>query len=112
MKLTGLPMVLGALIATTEPAFVQGAGTEQSASPPPQTCVAQPRGQDQKPQPMPSGIDPQTTQSLTSKLDPCDGVLMPPDIGDQQLTQSPPNTGKMRELKPGDLLGQQTNPQD
>ena len=111
MKLSTIPMILGALIATTGPALVQ-AVPEQEASPPPQTCVAQPRGRDQQPQPVPRGIDPQTTQSLTSKLNPCDGVLLPPDIGDQQLTQSPPDTGRMREVKPGDLPGQQTNPQD
>ena len=110
MKLTSLPMVLGTLIVTTGPALVQGAGTEQEASP--SHCVAQPKGQEQQTQPGPRGTDPLTTQSLTSKLDPCDGVLLPPDIGDQQLTQSPPDTGKMREVKPGDLPGQQTNPQD
>jgi hypothetical protein len=113
MNLTRIPLVLAALIATTGPALVQGGSTgQQEASPPPQDCLAQPSGQDQQPQPVPGGTDPQTTQSLTDKLDPCDGVLLPPSVGDQELSQPPPDTGKMHEVKPGDLPGQQSNPQD
>ena len=113
MNLTRIPMVLAALVVTTGQALVQGSNTgEQEVSPPSEDCLAQPRAQDQPPQPVPRGTDPQTTQSLTDKLDRCDGVLLPPSVGDQELSQSPPDTGKMHEVKPGDLPVQQPNPQD
>jgi hypothetical protein len=110
MNLTRISIVLASLVATAGPALVQGSNTGmQEVSPPPEDCLAQPRAQDQQ---LPRGPDPQTTQSLTDKLDRCDGVLLPPSVGDQELSQSPPDTGKMHEVKPGDLPEQQTNPRD
>jgi hypothetical protein len=57
-------------------------------------------------------VDPDQTgsTSLTEMLDACDGVLMPPIVGDQEINKRPPDTGEMREIKPRDLPGQQPNP--
>jgi hypothetical protein len=104
MLLRTLSAAIVTAVVTSAPGFAQ---TGQ-AEPPPRDCLAMPRTDEQT---SPQGVDPQTTQSLTEKLDSCDGVLLPPSVGDQELTQPPPDTGEMRVIKPRDLPGQQTNPQ-
>jgi len=49
-------------------------------------------------------------QSLTETLDPCNGVLKPPPVGDQELTIPPPATGETPVVPPH-LLPEQP-PQD
>lgn len=101
----------GAIVATvlaSAPGFAQNGQVQPDPAAPPPDCLAMPRTDEQTP---PRGVDPGTTQSLTEKLDACDGVLLPPSIGDQELTQPPPDTGEMLEIRPRDLPGQQTNPQ-
>jgi hypothetical protein len=57
------------------------------------------------------GVDPAQTGSVfIDKLTPCDGVLKPPATGDE-MTQPPPETGTMREIRPGELPDQQSSPQ-
>jgi len=85
--------------AACTPAFAEDAG----ANPPPQKCRAEPQanGSDN------SQTDATASPSLTDKLAPCDGVLKPPAIGDQEMTQPPPATGEMPVIKPRDLPEQQ-----
>ena len=42
-------------------------------------------------------------ESLTEKLDPCNGVLKPPAVGDQEMTTPPPNEGETPIIRPGEL---------
>jgi hypothetical protein len=46
------------------------------------------------------GGKPLADQSLTDALGPCDGVLEPPPVGDQELTIPPPATGETPVVPP------------
>lgn len=99
------------MLAAAAALVVDGPALAQDdPSPPPQNCQARPapdHSNDAKPV---GGLDPGRTGSISpDKLTPCDGVLRPPDTGDQ-MAQPPPATGAMREVKPGELPGQQSNP--
>jgi hypothetical protein len=86
-----------------------GSADDRQITPPPEKCrVAPPQAGDQRQQ---DGIDPQTTQSLTEKLEACDGVLKPPAVGDQELTKPPPDTGEMLIIRPHELPEQQSKPE-
>jgi hypothetical protein len=76
---------------------------ERAVIPPPEDCLARPNGNQQQRQ-----TYPQTTESLTEKLDPCNGVLEPPPVGDQELTLYPPDIGEMRIIEPDELPPQQS----
>jgi hypothetical protein len=102
------------IVAIASVLAMSGAGRAQNGDvmPPPDNCRVTPapqagNGNDQR---QPTQPDPQTTQSLTDKLGPCDGVLKPPAVGDQELTQPPPDTGETLIIRPHDLPGQQSNP--
>jgi hypothetical protein len=72
-------------------------------------CQLQAPGSDLERHPRP-GSEPLADQSLTDALDPCDGVLVPPPVGDEDLTIPPPATGETPVIPP-DLLPEQP-PQD
>ena len=46
---------------------------------------------------------PPETDSLTEKLDPCNGVLQPPPTGDAEIAEPPPDTGVTPIIPPGEL---------
>lgn len=48
-----------------------------------------------------------TDDTLTEALDPCDGVIEPPPVGDQELTISPPAGGETPVIPPSQLPEQQ-----
>ncbi|WP_071832189.1 hypothetical protein [Pararhizobium antarcticum] len=45
----------------------------------------------------------ETHKSLSSKLDDCNSVLEPPEVGDGEIVAPVKQTGTMPVLKPGDL---------
>jgi hypothetical protein len=51
---------------------------------------------------------PSGDQSLADKLDNCNGVLVPPKVGDGEIVESPSETGTMRVIPPGTLPEQQS----
>jgi hypothetical protein len=86
-----------------------GSADDRDITPPAENCrVAPPQTGDRGEQ---DRTDPQTTQSLSGKLGPCDGVLKPPAVGDQELTQPPPDTGETRVIRPHELPEQQSKPE-
>ena len=52
---------------------------------------------------LPDGDDAADGETLTEKLDPCNGVLEPPAIGDQEMTTPPPDAGETPIIRPGEL---------
>lgn len=44
--------------------------------------------------------------SLTETLEPCDGVLVPPRVGDYGMTAPPPAEGRTPVIRPGDIPDQ------
>jgi hypothetical protein len=63
-------------------------------------CQAEPLNGQHKP-PVNNG-----GKSLTDKLDPCNGVLLPPPTGDRGVAVPPPDEGKTPVIKPGDVPAQ------
>jgi hypothetical protein len=53
--------------------------------------------------PFPPEDDAADDESLTEKLDPCNGVLKPPEVGDQEMTTPPPDEGETPIIRPGEL---------
>jgi hypothetical protein len=88
-----------------------GFAQDIDASPPPEKCRAEPQTDTQGQQNNTDSNGQSASSSLTEKLDPCDGVLKPPAIGDQEMTRLPPATGEMPVIKPRDLPEQQPNRQ-
>ena len=82
----GFALVLSnhALAQTTE-------GTEENS----EKCQAQPQDQEE-------GAT-ATTRSLTETLDDCNGVLIPPPTGDEELTEPAPNEGETPVIRPGEI---------
>ena len=97
-------------LAANAPAFAQGA----TAIPHPQDCVARP-GQNPGTQAAPEAKKDQAQQqskdgeTLTGKLDPCNGVLRPPPVGDQMTTPAP-DQGKTPIIRPNEIEPQTTVP--
>ena len=89
--------------AACAPGLAQDSGTNP---PPSQKCRAQPQA-DSPDQPKNGQTEATASPSLTEKLAPCDGVLKPPAVGDQEMTQPPPAMGEMPVIKPRDLPQQQ-----
>jgi hypothetical protein len=101
MRFRSFCMALCLVAAACAPSFAQNADAKRQ----PEKCRADPQTDSQGQQ---KNTDGQTASpSLTEKLDPCDGVLKPPAIGDQEMTQPPPATGEMPVIKPRDLPQQQ-----
>lgn len=79
-----------------------------------ETAPAQrePQAEKCKVQPEPESKDPAENgkagdgESLTGKLDPCNGVLKPPATGDTGMTKPAPNQGKTPVIKPGEIPAQ------
>lgn len=44
--------------------------------------------------------------SLTETLEPCNGVLFPPRVGDDEMTAPPPTVGRTPVIRPGDIPDQ------
>jgi hypothetical protein len=84
------------MLLLAAPAAAQSSPEEQL----PDECQAQPRsdGSGQGDSGQPSSPD-----GLTEKLDPCNGVLRPPPVGDQEITEPPPDTGTTPIIPPGDV---------
>jgi hypothetical protein len=89
--------------AACTPGFAQDAG----ANLPSQKCRAEPQTDNQGQQKSTDNNGQTASRSLTEKLDPCDGVLKPPAVGDQEMTLPPPADGEMPVIKPRDLPQQQ-----
>jgi hypothetical protein len=98
--------IAGVLIACTPPPTL---AQDNQVGPPPEKCRVAPQP-DQDKQQQNGNIDLLTTQSLSDKLDECNGVLKPPAVGDSEMTKPPPDTGEMREIRPHELPGQQSRP--
>jgi hypothetical protein len=89
--------------AASTPGFAEDAGV----NPPPEKCRAEPQPDSQGQQESTDNNGQAASRSLTEKLAPCDGVLAPPAVGDQEMTQPPPADGEMPVIKPRDLPQQQ-----
>jgi hypothetical protein len=89
-------------VATAAPGLAQ----TEDITPPAEKCRVAPQ-----PNGAQKNEDEGRRDSLTEKLDPCDGVLKPPAVGDQEMTQPAPQTDNMPVVKPHDLPGQQPGPE-
>lgn len=72
--------------------FGGAAGGAIAQEPDPQgngDCVARPNQDDEK--------------TFSGKLVDCNGVLVPPKMGDGEIVSPPPETGTMRVIKPGEV---------
>ena len=58
-------------------------------------------------QPQPNEPEAGSDGSLSETLDPCNGVLVPPRVGDGEMTEPPPAAGTTPIIKPEDLPAQQ-----
>ena len=82
------PLGLAAMILSAT--IAPGAASAKDAKPAvKQDCTA-PTGQ-------------KDSSKLTSKLDNCNGVLKPPQVGDKEIVAPTPQTGTMPVVKPGEL---------
>lgn len=71
-------------------------------------CRAEPRNPTQPPAGAPSGEDAiPAPDSLTDTLEPCAGVLAPPETGDDDMTEPPPPEGRTPVIRPGDIPEEQ-----
>src|SRR5690606_26366384 len=94
-----------AILFTTLTAAAQNNAPSQSASP----CQAQP---DQDSAGAVTDEDAvEQSGDLTAKLAPCDGVLEPPDTGDDKMTEPAPDEGNTPIIKARELPQQQPSPQ-
>jgi len=94
-----------AILFTTLTAAAQTNAPSPSASP----CQAQP---DQDRAGVVTDEDAvEQSGDLTAKLAPCDGVLEPPDTGDDKMTEPGPDEGNTPIIKPRELPQQQPSPQ-
>jgi hypothetical protein len=91
------------LVLASTPGFAEDAGT----NPPPEKCRAEPQTDNQGQETSTDDNGQPASRSLTEKLDPCDGVLKPPAVGDQEMTLPPPGDGEMPVITPRDLPQQQ-----
>lgn len=90
-----------AILFTTLTAAAQTNAPTPSASP----CQAQP---DQDSAGAVTDEDAvEQSGDLTAKLAPCDGVLEPPDTGDDKMTEPAPDEGNTPIIKPRELPQQQ-----
>jgi hypothetical protein len=55
----------------------------------------------------PAEPDTGSDESLSGTLDPCNGVLVPPRVGDGEITEPPPDAGTTPIIRPEDLPAQQ-----
>ncbi|MBS3647528.1 hypothetical protein KEU06_02665 [Pseudaminobacter sp. 19-2017] len=97
-------------LAASAPAFAQAADAARH----PQDCLARP-GQNPGTQAAPEAKANQGEQqssdseTLSSKLDPCNGVLRPPPVGDQMATPAP-DQGKTPVIRPDEIEPQTAVP--
>ena len=96
MGVRSICMAVCLVAASCEPAFAQDAEPNM-----PDKCQVAPQTDSQPTQSDQSSKSP--SRSLTEKLDPCDGVLKPPDTGDEQIAMPPPATGEMPVIKPNEV---------
>lgn len=52
---------------------------------------------------LPNEADPDTGDTLSDALDPCDGVLEPAPVGDREMTIDPPEGGETPIITPEEL---------
>jgi len=103
------PLILAAALTT---ATIAAAADDQSPSGAPgEDCRAEPRDLSAKsPSGAPaeaSGEDAPAPESLTSRLDACDGVLAPPRTGDEEMTEPAPAEGRTPIIRPREIPEQQ-----
>ena len=90
----------GLAVLSASPGLAQDAGTVQP--PPPPDCTLAPME-------TPPGADAgalgagQDGAPLSDVLDPCNGVLAPAPVGDQDMTIDPPDAGRTPVIEPGDV---------
>ena len=89
-------MAICLFAASCEPAFAQDAELNM-----PDKCQLAPQTDSQATKSDQSSQS--RSRSLTEKLDPCDGVLKPPDTGDEQIAMPPPATGEMPVVEPNEV---------
>lgn len=77
----------------------EGTGNATSESNP---CRVDPDGE----QPSPNGTD------ARPSLEECNGVLVPPVVGDQEIVETPPDTGTTPVIPPGALPEQPAAPEE
>lgn len=98
LRRLALPLMVAALV--TSPARAQEPQPEPRSGVEP--CSAVPEG---LPDEAEENRGPRE-EELTEKLEPCDGVLAPPDIGEAEIIQPPPDVGRTPVIHPGDVPSQ------
>ncbi len=104
------PMLLAGLLAAV-PAFAQDAAGETGTGRPlPEKCRAEPQAPAAPPSGAPSGevrtdAPEAAPDSLTATLEPCDGVLAPPGVGDD-IAAPPPPEGRTPVIRPDEIPDQ------
>lgn len=109
MKVVSVATLIVTLAASGS-AFAQADTTAQK----PQDCLARPEqnsGANAAPEAKGNKTQQQTSDSdtLTGKLDPCEGVLKPPPVGDQMATPAP-DQGTTPVIRPDQIEPQTTVP--
>lgn len=93
------------LLAATAPAKAEGA---QLGTPLPEKCRAEPADPSQPPSGERSDgaakdVPADAPDTLTETLEPCNGVLAPPPVGDDGIAEPPPAQGRTPVIRPDDL---------
>ena len=83
---------IGFTVVLTNHALAQTTDEAEGHS---EKCQAQPQDQEE-------GAT-ATNRSLTETLDDCNGVLIPPPTGDEELTEPAPNVGETPVIRPGEI---------
>ncbi len=72
-------------------------GSDQDTKKPVENCQVQPDEKTQRP------AQPGTNDSLSETLNPCNGVLKPPETGDKGVAAPPSDAGETPVIRPGEI---------
>ncbi|MEQ9691740.1 MAG: hypothetical protein RLO48_18625 [Bauldia litoralis] len=100
MKLTSILISAAALALLTSPGMAQAADEPMAGR---DDCVVAPQPGDGLAVPDETPLDPTDDPTLSETLDPCNGVLEPDPVGDDDITIAPPESGETPVIEPEDL---------
>ncbi len=100
MKLTSILIPAAALALLASPLTAQADDAPMARS---DDCVVAPQPGDGLAMPDETPLDPTDDPTLSETLDPCNGVLKPDPVGDDEMTIAPPDSGATPVIEPEDL---------
>lgn len=100
MKLTSILIPAAAMALLTSPVMAQAADEPMAGR---DDCVVAPQPGDGLAVPDETPLDPTDDPTLSETLDPCNGVLEPDRVGDDDITIAPPESGETPVIEPDDL---------